>query len=405
MTIWLLALVLLASLAGLGYRQGAIRVAFSLAGILAGACLAVPLAVLVKRPLMLAGIQNPVELWLGAPVLIFVLINLAFKIAALVVHYKVELYYKYKSREVRQLLWERLNHRVGLCLALVNAGAYLVLISFAAYILSYWTTQFTTSPRDPRWIRVLTTAGADLQATGFAKVARAIDRMPSSFYDMADLGGLLFHNPLLEARLSRYPAFLELAERSEFQDLGNDQGFTEMRAQSGAIMDLCQHSKMQPILNNLSLLDHIWETALLDLTDLNAFLQTGKSAKYDPEKILGRWDFDGRGTYLLVRRVRTSMVASEMQKLKQWILSTYANATMVAMTDQGIVFKNMAEGASAAGNSAVQSRMGSWKTLEEGKYLITLSAAGASETMAAQIEGDRMTVKNPGMDLVFRRED
>ena len=32
MTIWLLALLLLASLAGLGYRQGAIRVAFSLVG-------------------------------------------------------------------------------------------------------------------------------------------------------------------------------------------------------------------------------------------------------------------------------------------------------------------------------------------------------------------------------------
>jgi hypothetical protein len=37
MTFWLLALVLLASLAGIGYRQGAIRVAFSLVGILVGA--------------------------------------------------------------------------------------------------------------------------------------------------------------------------------------------------------------------------------------------------------------------------------------------------------------------------------------------------------------------------------
>ena len=42
MTIWILALVLLASLAGLGYRQGAIRVVFSLIGIVLAALLAVP---------------------------------------------------------------------------------------------------------------------------------------------------------------------------------------------------------------------------------------------------------------------------------------------------------------------------------------------------------------------------
>ena len=45
---WLLALVLLASLAGIGYRQGAIRVAFSFVGILMGALLAGPLGKLVK---------------------------------------------------------------------------------------------------------------------------------------------------------------------------------------------------------------------------------------------------------------------------------------------------------------------------------------------------------------------
>ena len=43
MMFWLLALVLLASLAGVGYRQGAIRVAFSFVGILIGALLAGPL--------------------------------------------------------------------------------------------------------------------------------------------------------------------------------------------------------------------------------------------------------------------------------------------------------------------------------------------------------------------------
>jgi hypothetical protein len=58
MMIWLLALILLASLAGLGYRQGAIRVAFSLVAIFIGALLAVPVGSLVGRMLVVFGIWS-----------------------------------------------------------------------------------------------------------------------------------------------------------------------------------------------------------------------------------------------------------------------------------------------------------------------------------------------------------
>ena len=63
MTIWLLAVVLLASLVGIGYRQGAIRVAFSLLGILFGAWLAVPLGKLLKPVVPVFGLKNPVLIW------------------------------------------------------------------------------------------------------------------------------------------------------------------------------------------------------------------------------------------------------------------------------------------------------------------------------------------------------
>ena len=48
MTIWLLVLLLMASVAAMGYRQGGVRVAFSLVGILLGALLAKPLGKLLK---------------------------------------------------------------------------------------------------------------------------------------------------------------------------------------------------------------------------------------------------------------------------------------------------------------------------------------------------------------------
>ena len=130
MTIWLLALVLMASLGALGFRQGALRVAFSLVGILLGVALAGPLGKLLRPGLAAVGIKNPVLLWLLAPLVVFVLFSIIFKIAALAVHQKVDVYYKYKAGDLRAKLWERLNHRLGLCLGLVNAMVYMVLISY-----------------------------------------------------------------------------------------------------------------------------------------------------------------------------------------------------------------------------------------------------------------------------------
>src|ERR1019366_8356558 len=122
MMFWLLALVLLASLAGVGYRQGAIRVAFSFIGILFGALLAVLLGRLVKPPLIILGLKTPALAWLLAPLIVFVLISVTFKVAALMVHQKVDVYFKYHAGDLRLALWERLNRRVGLCLCLVNGA-------------------------------------------------------------------------------------------------------------------------------------------------------------------------------------------------------------------------------------------------------------------------------------------
>jgi hypothetical protein len=92
MMFWLLALVLLASLAGIGYRQGAIRVAFSFLGILLGALLAGPLGKLVKPLLVALGAKNPALAWVLAPLVAFLLISIIFKIAAFMVHQKARIW-------------------------------------------------------------------------------------------------------------------------------------------------------------------------------------------------------------------------------------------------------------------------------------------------------------------------
>src|SRR6266480_1664327 len=155
MTIWVLALLLLASLAALGFRQGAIRVGISFVGILLGAILAPPLGHLLKPVLSAVGLKNPFLQWVLGPFIVFVLISALMKIGALAVHQKVDVYYKYKAGDLRLALWERLNQRAGLCLGLLNGTAYLVLISFIIYAFSYWTVQMSTSDADPTPVKIL----------------------------------------------------------------------------------------------------------------------------------------------------------------------------------------------------------------------------------------------------------
>ena len=122
MTIWLLTLVLMASVAGVGYRQGGVRAAFSSVGILLGVLLAGPLGKLLKPLLVVLGLKNPTLPWLLGLLIIFLLISISFKVAAFIAHQKVDVHYKYHAGDLRLVLWERLNRRLGLCLGVLNCA-------------------------------------------------------------------------------------------------------------------------------------------------------------------------------------------------------------------------------------------------------------------------------------------
>ncbi|HSU56420.1 MAG TPA: CvpA family protein, partial [Candidatus Dormibacteraeota bacterium] len=292
MTIWLLGLLMLASLAGLGFRQGAIRVAFSFVGIILGALLAAPLGHLIKPLFPIIGMKDPLLLAFVPPLIVFILISAAFKVAALQVHHKVDVHYKYQTGELRLALWERVHHRLGLCLGLFNGTLYFLLLCWAILALSYWTVQTATADSDPWYLRLINRMGKDLNASGFAKAAKSIDRLPETYYQTADIAALIYNNPLLEARLSRYPAFLDLGQRREFQDLANDKGFTELRQRQEPILNLIKHPAVQGMLENRELMESIHKALVPNLKDLKDYLVTGRSAKFDPEVILGRWQFN-----------------------------------------------------------------------------------------------------------------
>jgi hypothetical protein len=407
MLFWLLTLILLASLAGIGYRQGAIRVAFSLVGILFGVLLAAPLGRLLKPLVSAFGVKNPVFAAALGPLVVFIIISIIFKVSAFMVHQKVDVHFKYKAGDLRLALWERLNRRLGLCLAMINALLYLILISFVIYVFGYWTVQLSSADKDPRLMRLVSQLARDLQSTGFAKVARAVDPLPQSYYDAADLAGVIYNNPLCEARLARYPAFLSLAERPEFQEMSADQQFTELLLRPAPIMDILDHPKAQAIIQNPASLKQIWTIVLPDLKDIPNYLVTGRSAKYEAEKILGRWNFNVDVTASVFRRSKPNITAKEMQAWKRWMAASFAKTSMVAMTDHQAIIKNIppvripVAGAGSAG--APQTLKGQWKNLDT-KYDLSLTDGAREESLSATIDGDRLTLATDGLNLVFDRE-
>jgi hypothetical protein len=406
-TVWILAVLVLAWLAGLGYRQGVVRVAFSFAGILLGALLAAPLAPLIKPVLPLVGVKHPVLVRLLSPCIVFLAILVLFKIAGLIAHRKVEVYHKYKGLDLEHSLWERLSHRLGMCLALFNGTAYLVLAFSAIYPVSYGTYQLATPGSDPKTIRCLNRVGDDLESTGMARVARPIDMAPAAYYDVADVVGLVYHNPLLQARLSRYPAFLGLAERPQFQDLAADVHFTELQMKQAPIMELFRYPKLQVILNDGRLLDAVRDALVPNLDDLTNYLATGRSPKYDSENILGRWNFDPAGTILLLRKTNPNINSLDMKKWKLWMTANYTKASFVATPELQAFLKNFPRSRPSAGSEppvAEPALQGRWKSAGD-KYDLTFNTDGKSEELTATVRGDHLTLGGAGIDLAFARED
>jgi Colicin V production protein len=410
MILWLIALLLFVVFGYAGYSLGAIRLSAWLLGLIVAAKLAPPLGHLFYGLVRLVGITNPVALWFLGPLVVFLLVLIIFKVAGMSIHQQVDVYYKYKAGDVRMGLFNRLNARLGIAVGLANAAVYLILISWVIYVFSYWTTQMATGDQDSWSVRQLNSAGRTLQSSGMSKVAAAVDHMPESYYQAADIAGLIYHNDLLESRLTRYPGFLDLAETPEFQDIGNDKEFTELRQRQPPISEIINDPKAQSILGNPDTLRHIWAILTPNLTDLETFLKTGASPKYDPEKILGRWDYDLNGSLNAFKRSRSNIGYTEMQRDKQIMALSYVKTSFVAtpeptkqalLKDYGKI--HPPEKPKAPPTVELQAFKGTWAS-DGDNYQLVFPDRGAAP-LSAVVDGNKMTVTGDAFPMVFEREN
>jgi uncharacterized membrane protein required for colicin V production len=405
MTIWILAILILAAVALTGWRQGAIRAAISFVGILLGALLAVPIGKLIHPLLPHIGASNPLTAWALAPVVGFILVSIVFKVVAHKVHHKVEHFYKYNAGDLRLALWTRVNSRLGICIGLLNGAVYFILISFFIFNAAYLTTQAAVASNQPVTIRLMNRLGTDLQASGLARTATAVGTLPPMYYEVSDLTGMLVQNPQVAPRLAAYPAFTSLWERDDMQSLVQDAILTNSLASGASLGEIMNNGSVQAFLINKDqskLVVGILET---NLTDLTEYLQTGKSAKFDGEKIIGRWEFNPAVTLAWMRQSRPKMAASEMRSLRAWMTQAYAQTRVIVAGDNQIFVKSLPRIKAEAGQ-APTTEYGDWKgdwAVNGTNYDLHVVLAGEDKFLTASAEDLRLTVKDGKNLMIFDR--
>ncbi len=409
MTIWILAVLVIAATTLAGWRQGGIRAAIAFAGILVATLLCGLVGKIFHLLLPVMGAANPITVWALSPVCGFITISIIFSVIAFNVHRKVAHYYHYAAGDLRLALWERLNARLGICVGILNGAIYFVLISFLLFNLTYWTTQVSAGAKQPSiLIKLVNGAGEGLQATGFARTATAVGTLDADFYKFADLSGFLMQNPQTAPRLAAYPALTSLWERDDMQPLITDPSLTNALAIGASLGDILGNSSVQDFLKNKDSAKHVRSIFTTNIDDLTEYLKTGKSAKYDGEKILGKWEFNPAVTLAWLRQSQPKITAKEMAGVRALWTAAYAQTTLLLTADNLVFVKNFPHFQSQPGSQSPftpENWNGDW-SVDGNSYSVHLALSGQDKFLTATTtDGLRLTIKDGRNLLMFDHVD
>jgi hypothetical protein len=413
--------------------------AISLIGLIVGVMLAVPLGHSLHSLMGPIGVKNPVWVTLVPPVIVFAIIYLAAMGFSFFVHHKIYLIYKYKHDDVDRIRWERMNHHVGVALGLLTGTLFFFFVCGVIYAAGYLTVQLSAEENNPSTIKFINSVRQDMADTGFDKAAAKFQPAPKLYYQTADILGLLYHNPLLQSRLARYPYFLSLGDKPEFQEIANDKEYNDLIFGKAPITQIIDHPRTQALLQNPDVLNYVKTT---DLADLKEFLKTGKSPKYENQEILGVWSLDKSAVLTHIRKSNPDIKTKELRVMQQ-ALALVPPVSVVATPDNKLIVRTAAPAAPetppadqqppvdpmvarygpnyrGGGTAPVAPKApapaalptvipklsgeGGW-TEEAGQYVLTLNdAAGKQLKGTAQIQSDEMVVNIAGASLIFDKE-
>jgi hypothetical protein len=397
--IWIIALLCMGLTGLAGLRRGAICAAFTLLGLLAGLLLARPLSPLTSRLLPVLGFQNPLWQLFMPAAFAFLGVLVIFKIAGNTLHQKVSLHYKYKKDENVYLEWERLNNHLGLCVGVLNGALYFFILMLPVYVAGYFTAE--AAGADSTGLRLLTTLRAGLHDAGLDRVVAAHDPLPPVIYQAADVASLVLRNPPLAGRLAQYPPILALSREKEIQDIASDAGLLEMIQKQAKISDLLERPSVQAIVTNPAVSGRVDSLLGGDLADLEEFLKTGKSPKFDSEKILGLWDIDVRATWDGERKRHPEATRAQIAGLNNTLAPAISGFSLMATPDNQVLLGrlNTKSPHTAAGSAA----QGTWKKADNG-YEVTLPNTNPRTVKAAPAGDGTLELPWNNWVLVFKKE-
>lgn len=393
MILWSIALFTVICAGIVGYYQGALRSAFTLVGLLLAALLASPLGSLLAPLVPIFGLKNPVIVAFVAPVLGFLVVLIALKAAAFAVHKKVDTHYKYKASDTQRLLFERMNARVGVGVGAANGLVYVLVISTLIYSLGYLTVQVASSDRDSWAMRLVNRLSSDVTSTGMARAVAPFMPKSELYYDGADVVADIFHTPLLQRRLANYPPFLLVGENEQFAGLSDTAFQGDWLKGTLTFGSFVNHDRVKPLIENQDVVTNVLGMLGGNFKDLKVYLETGKSPKYDEEKILGHWEFDYKASVNAARRKKVNMGSAEITRMRKRLSEVFLRSTLTATTDQKTVLKLPAVGSKAT-------TKGSWKNVD-GKYILTIRQGDKSVDLEAMVDGKTIQFTQDGFVLVF----
>jgi len=140
-----------------------------------------------------------------------------------------------------------------------------------------------------------------------------------------------------------------------------------------------------------------------NLPDLMDYLKTGKSAKYDGEKILGRWDFNISTTIAMLRQTQPNIPASEMKTIRALWTQGFADTTFVAGADGQAFLKSLPNFKNQP--PTPETWKGSWIADGTNYNLSLANNNGENKSMTAQTSQGRLTLTDDKNTLIFDRED
>jgi len=333
MLIWLLVLVLVGGFAATGFQTGSIRASVSLLGVVLGLLLA-PLVGGLLTPLFAsAGViwQQILPTVVGFVLVWAVGFGLGF-----VAHKPVELHFKYREDDSTRLGFERMNKALGVFVGMLAGVLVFLAVGKSVYAKGHLTTQLAAEAGEASPVSYINQLRNDMAQSGWDKIFASLDRTPAQDYAIDDILGLIHANPLIQGRVQNYPPFLALGERSEFTDLGADADFQKLLQDRAGFTAIYTHPKSQAILGNAELRQLLLAT---DLKDLKTYLETGKSPKFDDEKLLGRWRADVGSTVTDARRKRTNLQPADLKALRFMLNTVLKQASLTAYTDGRYVLK------------------------------------------------------------------